>query len=59
MVLKSLRKIWHPLPIDVHLMVKPVNGLVPTRRRRCQHHTFHPEASEHVNHAPADQRAWL
>ena len=39
MVLKSLRNYGITAPIDVHLMVKPVDRII----------TFHPEASEHVD----------
>ena len=38
------------LPIDVHLMVKPVNRLVPDfAKAGANVITFHPEASEHVD----------
>jgi ribulose-phosphate 3-epimerase len=37
------------LPLDVHLMVKPVDGLVPEfARAGANIISFHPEASEHV-----------
>jgi ribulose-phosphate 3-epimerase len=38
------------LPLDVHLMVKPVDGLVPAFAKAGAHIiSFHPEASEHVD----------
>jgi len=38
------------LPLDVHLMVKPVDGLVPEfAKAGADIISFHPEASEHVD----------
>ncbi|MCC6193053.1 MAG: ribulose-phosphate 3-epimerase [Burkholderiales bacterium] len=38
------------VPIDVHLMVKPVDRIVPDfARAGANHISFHPEASEHVD----------
>ena len=38
------------LPIDVHLMVKPVDGIVPEfAKAGANIISFHPEASEHVD----------
>ena len=38
------------LPIDVHLMVKPVDGLIPQfAKAGANIISFHPEASEHVD----------
>ena len=38
------------VPIDVHLMVKPVDGLVPAfAKAGADNISFHPEASEHVD----------
>ena len=38
------------IPIDVHLMVKPVDRIIPEFARAGAHLiTFHPEASEHVD----------
>ncbi|HXM81996.1 MAG TPA: ribulose-phosphate 3-epimerase [Burkholderiales bacterium] len=38
------------LPLDVHLMVKPVDGLVPAfAKAGANIISFHPEASEHVD----------
>lgn len=50
MVLKSLRKYGITAPIDVHLMVKPVDRIVPDfAAAGANIITFHPEASEHVD----------
>ena len=50
MVLKALRDYGITAPIDVHLMVKPVDRLVPDfAKAGASYITFHPEASEHVD----------
>ncbi|WP_208950306.1 ribulose-phosphate 3-epimerase [Rahnella sp. ChDrAdgB13] len=50
MVLKSLRNYGITAPIDVHLMVKPVDRLIPDfSEAGASYITFHPEASEHVD----------
>lgn len=49
MVLKSLRQYGITAPIDVHLMVKPVDRIVPDFAAGASIITFHPEASEHVD----------
>ena len=50
MVLKSLRQYGITAPIDVHLMVKPVDRIVPDfAAAGASIITFHPEASEHVD----------
>ncbi|NJD84786.1 ribulose-phosphate 3-epimerase [Candidatus Erwinia dacicola] len=50
MVLKALRDYGVTAPIDVHLMVKPVDRLVPDfAKASASYITFHPEASEHVD----------
>ncbi|PKE29759.1 ribulose-phosphate 3-epimerase [Rahnella sp. AA] len=50
MVLKSLRNYGITAPIDVHLMVKPVDRLIPDfAEAGASYITFHPEASEHVD----------
>jgi len=42
------------LPLDVHLMVKPVDGLVPQfAKAGANIISFHPEASEHVDRTVA------
>jgi len=39
-----------PLPIDVHLMVKPVDRIIPDfAKAGANIITFHPEASEHID----------
>ena len=50
MVLKALRDYGVTAPIDVHLMAKPVDRLIPDfARAGASYITFHPEASEHVD----------
>ncbi|EIL98373.1 ribulose-phosphate 3-epimerase [Rhodanobacter sp. 115] len=50
MVLKALRKYGVTAPIDVHLMVKPVDRIAPDfARAGASLISFHPEASEHVD----------
>ncbi|WP_448567922.1 ribulose-phosphate 3-epimerase [Thalassotalea ganghwensis] len=50
MVCKSLRDYGITAPIDVHLMVKPVDSLVPEfAKAGADIITFHPEASDHVD----------
>lgn len=50
MVLSSLRKYGIAAPIDVHLMVKPVDRIVPDfAKAGATLISFHPEASEHVD----------
>ncbi|WP_426662269.1 ribulose-phosphate 3-epimerase [Rhodanobacter aciditrophus] len=50
MVLQSLRKYGISAPIDVHLMVKPVDRIVPDfAKAGATLISFHPEASEHVD----------
>lgn len=50
MVLKALRDYGITAPIDVHLMVKPVDRLIPDfAAAGASMITFHPEASEHVD----------
>jgi ribulose-phosphate 3-epimerase len=49
-VLESLRKYGITAPIDVHLMVKPVDRIVPDfAKAGATGISFHPEASEHVD----------
>lgn len=49
-VCESLRKEGVKAPIDVHLMVKPVDSLIPLfAKAGATLITFHPEASEHVD----------
>ena len=50
MVLKALRDYGITAPIDVHLMVKPVDRIVPDfAKAGANIISFHPEASEHVD----------
>ncbi|OYD25401.1 ribulose-phosphate 3-epimerase [Oceanimonas baumannii] len=50
MVCKALRDYGITAPIDVHLMVKPVDSLVPDfAKAGASIITFHPEASEHID----------
>ena len=49
-VCEALRKHGVKAPIDVHLMVKPVDRIVPDfARAGATYITFHPEASEHID----------
>jgi ribulose-phosphate 3-epimerase len=50
MVCEALRNWGIEAPIDVHLMVKPVDGLIESfAKAGASWITFHPEASEHVD----------
>jgi len=50
LVCEALRKFGIAAPIDVHLMVKPVDSLIPLfAKAGATYITFHPEASEHVD----------
>jgi len=50
LVCEALRKHGVTAPIDVHLMVKPVDHIVPDfARAGASLISFHPEASEHVD----------
>ncbi len=50
MVCKALRDYGIKAPIDVHLMVKPVDRLIPDfAEAGASIITFHPEASEHID----------
>ena len=49
-VCAALHKRGVKIPIDVHLMVRPVDRIVPDfARAGAEFITFHPEASEHVD----------
>lgn len=49
-VCEALRKYGVTAPIDVHLMVKPVDRIIPDfARAGATWISFHPEASEHVD----------
>jgi len=50
LVCEALRKHGVTAPIDVHLMVKPVDRIIPDfARAGATYITFHPEASEHID----------
>jgi ribulose-phosphate 3-epimerase len=50
MICESLRNHGIDAPIDVHLMVQPVDRLIPDfARAGATYITFHPEASTHVH----------
>lgn len=50
MVCKALRDYGIKAPIDVHLMVKPVDRIIPDfAEAGASIITFHPEASEHID----------
>ena len=49
-VCKALRDYGITAPIDVHLMVKPVDRIIPDfAKAGANYITFHPEASEHID----------
>ncbi len=50
MICEALRNFGIEAPIDVHLMVKPVDRIIPDfANAGATYITFHPEASEHVD----------
>lgn len=50
LVCEALRKHGVKAPIDVHLMVKPVDRIIPDfASAGASYITFHPEASEHID----------
>ena len=50
LVCEALRKHGVTAPIDVHLMVKPVDRIIPDfAKAGATYITFHPEATEHVD----------
>jgi ribulose-phosphate 3-epimerase len=50
MVCKALRNFGIEAPIDVHLMVKPVDRIIPDfAKAGASTISFHPEASEHID----------
>jgi ribulose-phosphate 3-epimerase len=50
LVCEALRKHGITAPIDVHLMVKPVDCIIPDfAKAGASYITFHPEASEHID----------
>ncbi len=49
-VVKALRDFGITAPVDVHLMIKPVDRIIPEfAEAGASYITFHPEASEHVD----------
>lgn len=49
-ICEALRKHGVTAPIDVHLMVKPVDRIIPDfAKAGATYITFHPEASEHID----------
>ena len=50
MVCQALRKYGITAPIDVHLMVSPVDSLIPAfAKAGANYITFHPEATNHID----------
>ncbi len=50
LVCEALRKYGVTAPIDVHLMVKPVDRIIPDfAKAGATYITFHPEATEHID----------
>jgi ribulose-phosphate 3-epimerase len=50
LVCEALRKHGITAPIDVHLVVKPVDRIIPDfAKAGASYITFHPEASEHID----------
>jgi ribulose-phosphate 3-epimerase len=49
-IVKALRDFGITAPLDVHLMIKPVDRIIPDfAEAGASYITFHPEASEHVD----------
>ncbi|HBO24826.1 MULTISPECIES: ribulose-phosphate 3-epimerase [unclassified Providencia] len=49
-ICKALRDYGITAPIDIHLMVKPVDRIIPDfAKAGANHISFHPEASEHID----------
>ena len=54
MICEALRKFGIDAPIDVHLMVEPVDRIIPDfASAGADYITFHPEASRHVDRSLA------
>jgi len=50
LICEALRKHGVTAPIDVHLMVRPVDRIIPDfAKAGASYITFHPEASEHID----------
>src|SRR5690606_27312186 len=49
-IVKALRNYGIKAPLDVHLMIKPVDRIIPEfAEAGATYITFHPEASEHID----------
>ena len=49
-VVQALRNFGITAPLDVHLMIKPVDRIIPDfARAGASYITFHPEATEHID----------
>ena len=49
-VVEALTRYGVKVPLDVHLMIKPVDRIIPEfARAGASYITFHPEASEHID----------
>ena len=49
-IIKALRDYGIEAPMDVHLMIKPVDALIPAcAEAGASYITFHPEATEHID----------
>jgi len=54
LICEALRKHGVTAPIDVHLMVKPVDRIIPDfAKAGASYITFHPEASDHIDRSLA------
>jgi ribulose-phosphate 3-epimerase len=50
LICEALRKHGIEAPIDVHLMVEPVDRIIPDfAKAGASYITFHPEASRHID----------
>ena len=49
MICSALRDYGIDAPIDVHLMIKPVDRIIPDFAKAELTITFHPEASDHID----------
>ena len=54
LICEALRKYGIEAPIDVHLMVEPVDRIIPDfAKAGASYITFHPEASRHIDRSLA------
>ena len=50
LVCEAIARLKLPAPLDVHLMIKPVDALIPAfAEAGANYITFHPEATEHID----------